>query len=48
MAEPIKLKSGKVLIPSQSPPSNPSPENAKLSPLWLKGYEPSIATDADT
>jgi CRISPR-associated protein Cmr6 len=48
MAEPLKLKSGKTLVPGQSLGSNPIPENAKQSPLWLKGYEPSIATNADT
>jgi CRISPR-associated protein Cmr6 len=39
MAAPLKLKSGKELIPAQSSGSNP---------LWLKGYEPSIATNPDT
>jgi CRISPR-associated protein Cmr6 len=48
MAEPLKLRSGKMLVPAQSPGSNPSSENAKQSPLWLKGYEPSIATDKHT
>jgi CRISPR-associated protein Cmr6 len=45
MAEPLKLKSGKILAPARS---NPSPEDSKQSPLWLKGYEPSIAPDKDT
>jgi CRISPR-associated protein Cmr6 len=44
MAEPLKLKSGKILAPARS---NPSPEDSKQSP-WLKGYEPSIAPDKDT
>ena len=45
MAQPLKLKSGKVLDPSRS---NLSPENTKSSPIWLKGYEPSIANNSDT
>jgi CRISPR-associated protein Cmr6 len=45
MAEPPKLKPGRS---PGNPRSNSSPENAKQSPLWLKGYEPSIATDKDT
>jgi CRISPR-associated protein Cmr6 len=39
MAEPIKLRSGKTLVPAQLSRSNP---------LWLNGCEPSIATDPDT
>jgi CRISPR-associated protein Cmr6 len=48
MAKPLKLRSGKTLVPAQSSQSNQNHENAKSSPLWLKGYEPSIATNNDT
>ncbi len=48
MPEKPILKSGK--SPGNPSPlqSKPSPENARSSPLWLKGYEPSIAADRDT
>jgi CRISPR-associated protein Cmr6 len=45
MVEPPELKSDRS---PGNPRSNPSPESSKRSPLWLKGYEPSIATDSDT
>ena len=48
MAEPLKLKSGKTLVPSRASESNPSSENSERSPLWLKGYKPSIAPTEDT
>jgi CRISPR-associated protein Cmr6 len=48
MAESPKLKPGRSPGNPRSSGSNPSPENSKRSPLWIKGYEPSIATDPDT
>jgi hypothetical protein len=48
MAEKPILKPGKSPGNPSQPRSNSSPENAKQSPLWLKGYEPSIATNNDT
>jgi CRISPR-associated protein Cmr6 len=48
MAEKPILKPGKSPGNSSQTRSNPSPENAKQSPLWLKGYEPSISPNNNT